>query len=240
MIDVVVALEDPLVRLGVKAVLDGSEDCRTVALPEDLDQLRTVMEEMDPDVLILDVVHRRADESLLPELTERHPSCSVLVHVGHSSLECALRHLLDLGSRAYLSDDAVRRLDECCLTSLRTGAQGCLPQEVNPESLLRAVRSVAAGEVVAAPWLTAVARMGASTTDQDRARRAITPRELEVIALLAQGLGNKQIARRLGIREQTVKNHVTRAMDKLGLGSRLEVGLMASRMNLELTEDPSS
>ncbi len=238
MIDVVVAVEDPLVRLGIKAVLDGAEDCRTVALPEDLDDLRDVMAETDPDVLVLDVKHRRADASLLGDLADRNPSCKVLVHVDHSSLECALRHLLEMGGRAHLSDAAVRRLDECCLTSLRVGAQGCLPKAIEPETLLRSVRSVAAGEVVAAPWLTAVARMSAGSSMSDPAKRAITPRELEVIALLAKGLGNKQIARRLGIREQTVKNHVTRAMEKLGVTSRLEVGLMASRMNLELTEDP--
>ncbi len=239
MIDVVVAVSDPLVRIGIKAVLDGAEDCRVVGSPEGLDELRQLMGELNPAVLILDVAYRRADDSLLADLAAKSPSCGVLVHVEHSSLECALRHLLDLGSRTYLSDEALRRLDECCLTSLRMGAQGCLPQQVDPESLLRAIRSVASGEVVAAPWLTAVARMGSDVSEEGM-RRPITPRELEVIALLARGLGNKQIAKRLGIREQTVKNHVTRAMDKLGVTSRLEVGLMASRMNLELTEDPSS
>jgi len=209
-------------------------------LPTDPGDLLEVVAETDPDVLILDVNYRRADDSLLPDLADQNPSCKVLVHVAHSSLECALRHLLEMGDRAHLSDDAVRRLDECCLTSLRVGARGCLPKAIDPESLLRSVRSVAAGEVVAAPWLTAVARMSASSSPSERAKRAITPRELEVIALLAEGLGNKQIARRLGIREQTVKNHVTRAMEKLGVTSRLEVGLMASRMNLELAEDPSA
>jgi DNA-binding NarL/FixJ family response regulator len=240
MIDVAVAVEDPLVRLGIRTVLEGSEDCRAVALLEGPEEIPEALDRLHPDVLIMDVVYRRADEGLLSRLAERHPNCSVLVHVSHSSMECALRHLVELGGRAHLSDDAVRRLDECCLTSLRGRARGCLPQEVDPDALLRAVRSVAAGEIAAAPWLTAVARIGAEMRDGDKARRAITPRELEVMALLAEGLANKQIGRRLGIREQTVKNHVTRAMEKLGLASRLEVGLLAARMNLELTPDGMS
>jgi DNA-binding NarL/FixJ family response regulator len=240
MIDVVVAVEDPLVRLGIKTALDDTEDCRAVAVLEGPEHMWEALDRHHPQVLILDVCFRRADETLLPILAERYSGCSVLVYVEHSSEHCALRHLPALGNEAHLSDDAVRMLDECCLTSLKDGVRGCLPHEVEPDSLLRAVRAVAAGEIAAAPWLTAVVRMGVSDRDPERAPRAITPRELEVIALVAKGFGNKQIGRRLGIREQTVKNHVTRAMEKLGLNSRLEIGLLAVRMNLELTGDSRS
>ncbi len=236
MIDVVVAVEDPLVRLGMKAVLDAAEDCRAVAVMDGPEHLWEAMDLHHPTVLILDVSFRRADDTLLPSLAERHPTCSVLVYVEHSAEHCALRHLPALCHQAHLSGDAVRMLDECCLTSLREGVRGCVPHEVEPDSLLRAVRAVAAGEIAAAPWLTAAVRMGANGRDPDRIPRAITPRELEVVALVAKGMANKQIGRRLGIREQTVKNHVTRAMEKLGLTSRLEVGLLAARMNLELVE----
>lgn len=240
MIDVVVAVEDPMVRVGIRTVLDEAEDCRAVAVLEGTGRLWETMDLHHPHVLVLDVFFRRADDTLLGMLAERYPTCSVLVYVEHSAEHCALRHLPALCQQAHLSEDAVRMLDECCLTSLKDGVRGCLPHEVDPDSLLRAVRAVAAGEIAAAPWLAAVVRMSVDNRDPDRAPRAITPRELEVIALVAKGMGNKQIGKRLGIREQTVKNHVTRAMEKLGLNSRLEVGLLASRMNLELTGDANS
>jgi LuxR family maltose regulon positive regulatory protein len=66
---------------------------------------------------------------------------------------------------------------------------------------------------------------------------AISPRELEVMVHLAEGLSNKEIARRLDIREQTVKNHVSRTMAKLGVDSRLAVGLLAAKHNLRLAGD---
>ncbi len=240
MIDVVVAVEDPMVRVGIRTVLEEADDCRPVATLDGTEHLLEAMDLHQPNVLVLDVFFRRADATLLGTLTERYPSCSVLIYVEHNAEHCALRHLPALCQHTHLSEDAVRMLDECCLTSLKDGVRGCLPHEVDPDSLLRAVRAVAAGEIAAAPWLTAVVRMSVDSRDPDRSPRAITPRELEVIALVAKGLGNKQIGRRLGIREQTVKNHVTRAMEKLGLTSRLEVGLLASRMNLELTSDTDS
>jgi DNA-binding NarL/FixJ family response regulator len=70
--------------------------------------------------------------------------------------------------------------------------------------------------------------------DGDEAHRAITPRELDVMALVAEGLGNKAIARQLGIREQTVKNHLARLMSKLGLSNRVQVGLIASKYDLTI------
>jgi DNA-binding NarL/FixJ family response regulator len=231
MLDVVVAVQETIPRLGIQTALDESQVARVVASLDGPEQLDTVLEEHGPDVLVLDVRFRRRDPELLPGLARRYPSCHVLVLVPHTAEECALRHLLTAGGRAHLSPDAANRLDECCLTSLRSRASGCLPCEANAQQVVQAVTEVAAGHVAAAPWLSAFAEAGMGS---GALRPTITGRELEVMALLAEGLGNKAIARKLGIREQTVKNHLARLMSKLGLGSRAQIGLMAARYHVRV------
>lgn len=235
MIRALVALSDAAVGRGFQAMLEESEDCSCVSLTGALDQVRKLTRTHAPDVVVLDVAFRRADGTLLPELLALDPAPGVLVYVDHGPDECAIRHLLGRGGRSRLSGGAVALLDDCCLTSLKQDAQGCLARGTGPEEFLRAVRTVAAGEIVAGPWLTMVARSVQGRNGRGEPD-AISPRELEVMVLLAEGLSNKEIGRRLGIREQTVKNHVSRTMSKLGVSSRLEVGLLAAKHNLRLAE----
>ncbi len=231
MLDVVIAVEEPLVRLGLQAALDRTDGVQVVEVMDDIEGLDDALRDFPDAVLVLDVRHRRADPRLIPRITQGHPDVRVLVYVAHTAEACVIRHLLAAGGRAQLSPEAVYLVDECCLTSLREQAHGCLPSEAGAEEVVRAVRAVAAGEVVAASWLAAVHGYGL-----DPENKPITPRELEVMALVAQGLGNKAIARQLGIKEQTVKNHLARLMEKMGLSNRVQVGLMASRYDLKLVQ----
>jgi DNA-binding NarL/FixJ family response regulator len=235
-IRVLVAVRDPIVCIGLNAALEEAGDITCLPAPGSLDDLRGSVAQDPPDVLLLDVALRRADPQLIGDVTELHPNTRVLVYVDHSPEDCAVRHMLELGGRARLSPEALARLDDCCLTSLRQRAHGCLGTGVDPAMVVRSVRSVAAGWVAAAPWLAALARTIHAPDGARRDESPITVRELEVMTLLAEGLSNKLIAERLGIREQTVKNHVTRTMEKLGLQNRTEVGLMAARHHLRLVE----
>jgi NarL family two-component system response regulator LiaR len=119
----------------------------------------------------------------------------------------------------------------------RFGGQvrGCVPQDADPEAVVRSVVAASKGEIAAAPWVEALvgSQMNAKGGGVSG---AITPRELEVMALLAKGRGNKQIAKDLEISLQTAKNHVARVMDKLGMGSRLEVGILAAKLNVDVRE----
>jgi DNA-binding NarL/FixJ family response regulator len=232
MLDVVIAVEEPLVRLGLQASLDRADGLQVVEVMADVEGLEDTLRSFPNAVLVLDVRHRRADPRLIPRITQEHPGVRVLVYVAHTAEECVIRHLLTAGGRAQLSPEAVCLVDECCLTSLREQAHGCLPAEAGADEVVRAVRAVAAGDVVAAPWLAAAHGLGADT---DTENKPITPRELEVMALVAEGLGNKAIARQLGIKEQTVKNHLARLMEKMGLSNRVQVGLIASRYDLKLS-----
>jgi DNA-binding NarL/FixJ family response regulator len=236
-IRVLVAVRDPVTALGLHSVLSTAPGIVCEPLPEDVEDVRALVEGTSPDVLLLDVELRRADPELLPDLAASHSATKVLVYVDHSPEECALRHMLELGGKAHLSRDALARLDDCCLTSLRQSALGCVGAGVDLLSVVNAVRAVARGEVAAAPWLACLARIVHGPPDKAREGSPISVRELEVMTLLAEGLSNKQIARRLGIREQTVKNHVTRTMEKLGVENRTEVGLLAARHNLRLIDE---
>ena len=232
MLAVVVALQDEIPRIGVEAALDASGLARVVASLGRPDLLDAILDEHAPDVLVLDVRFRLADPTLVPRLAGRHPTCQVLMYVAHTAQQCALRHLMQAGGRAHLSPGALQRIDECCLTSLREHARGCLPSEASAAEVVQAVTAVAAGQIVAAPWLSAFAGMGPGDAP---GRPAITAREFEVMALLAKGLGNKAIARELGIREKTVKNHASRLMAKLGLKSRAQVGVVAARHHVRVS-----
>ncbi len=231
MIDVLVALEEHLLRLGMKAALEEAEDCRVLGLVEDVGKVEEEVRRLAPQVLVMDARFQRLDRQLIPRLTAEHPELKVLVMVEHSDEECSIRALLADPRAARFSEEALEHLDECCLTSLRSSARGCVPRTADPAKLVQAVRTVAAGEIAAAPWLTAILAPG-SGVPRPEGPAPISARELDVIGLVAEGKGNKEIARRLGIREQTVKNHLASIMQKLGLKSRLEVGIHAVRQNL--------
>jgi len=235
-IRVLVAVQDPITALGLQTVLSGATGIACAPLPDSPIDVRSLVAKASLDVLLLDVALRRADPDLLTDLAAVHPGLKVLVYVDHSPEECVLRHMLEVGGRAGLSPEAMARLDDCCLTSLRHSALGCVARGSAPESVVGAVLTVGRGEVVAAPWLASLARAVHGPSGKAGDSPPISVRELEVMALLAKGLSNKEIARRLGLREQTVKNHVTRTMQKLGAENRTEVGLLAARHKLRLVE----
>ena len=239
-IRVLIAVKDTVAATGLHTLLSAPDDLECLDLPPDVDDVRGLVAADPPDVLLLDVDLRRKDALLLPDLLREHPDLRVLVYLDHSPEDCALRHMLEMGGRARLSPEALSRLDDCCLTSLRQRAHGCLGTGVDASAVVRSVRSVNAGELVAAPWITALANMVQASGGKTPGPSPITVRELEVMTLLSEGLSNKQIAERLDLREQTVKNHVTRTMEKLGVNNRLEVGLLAARHNLRLNQDESA
>lgn len=112
---------------------------------------------------------------------------------------------------------------------LNAGARGVLLQETDAERLAAALRATAQGLVVLAPD---VLPLPAAPPSAPEATEALTPRELEVLTLVAEGMANKGIAARLGISEHTVKFHINAVMSKLGAQSRTEAVVRATRMGL--------
>ncbi len=122
------------------------------------------------------------------------------------------------------------------IKSLRSGAQGYLLKDMEPDELVSALRDIEIGKNVVAQDLTdALARMVQGDThvaDEDGPFSELTPREMEILCLLAEGQSNKLIARNLGISDGTVKLHVKAILRKLGIHSRVEAAVIAVEQGL--------
>ena len=186
-------------RLGVQALLKDRPNLARVTHAPDLAQ---VVE--PPDVLLLD---GSIASDWLPSLAASFPQTRVLV-------------IADALHEAIL------------LTWLERGVLGCIERDASLPELLNAIRQVAAGEVslpqaVALQLVTSLARQ--ALPGRGELSEPLTDREREVLAPLAQGLSNKEIAQRLYISVRTVEGHLASVYDKLGVHSRIEAALYAVR-----------
>ncbi|MEU7647713.1 response regulator transcription factor [Streptomyces huasconensis] len=128
-------------------------------------------------------------------------------------------------------------LDRYVYAALSAGASGFLLKDVTPEQLTAAVRTVRTGDALLAPAITRrlvqrFTRQGGDTTALHRDLASLTPRELEVLGLLARGLSNAELAARLHLAETTVKTHVARILAKLGLRDRVQAVIVAYETGL--------
>ena len=227
---VLIALAVPFFRAGVRKILEEQDDLEVVGEISAREEVLPAVVRLEPDVAIVDTDFQRADSGLIESIRDARPSTGVLVMVNHSDEDCVIRAMLANPSGPQFSDDALTRLSECCLMALRSSARGCVPKVAEPERLVRAIRTVAAGGLAAGAWLgSMVGRMSDPAPEAGR----VTGRELEIISLVARGLENKEIGAELGIAEQTVKNHLSRVMKTLELRNRQEVAMFAVRVHLD-------
>jgi len=228
MITVAIVDDHPVVRAGLRAVLAAAHDMTVVAEgAAAADALRLVAERR-PDVLVLDVnLPDLSGVEVTRRLAGRPATPAILALTAHGDRE-TIFGLLEAGAIGYVLKDEA------------------------PETLADAVRAAARGE----SWLSpAVARQvvrralgqpmdasGDRLKDADRPARSpalpLTPREIEVLCLLAQGLDNTAIAGRLTLTTRTVQNHVSNIYGKLGVASRTEAALFAIRQGLVAVSPP--
>ena len=214
-IRIVVADDHQVVRAGFAALLDTQPDFTVVGTACDGAEAVTLGRELRPDVLLMDV---------------RMP--------GTDGIE-ATRQLCASqpgGPRVLML--TTFDLDDYVFDALRAGASGFLLKDVTAERLFDAVRVVAAGEALLAPAVTRrliseFARLRPAPPAAARpALASLTPRETEVLVLVAEGLSNQQIAVRLVVTEETVKTHVSRVLHKLGLRDRTQAVIAAYESGL--------
>lgn len=229
-IRVLIALAVPLLRAGVRQTVREQDDMRVVGEVSDLDRVIPSVVELAPDIVILDTDFQRQVPGFVQKVRDCRPATAVLVMVNHSDEECVIRSMLASPDGPQFSDDAVAKLSECCLMALRSSARGCIPKVADPDRLVGAIRTVSAGGLAAGAWLgSMVGRLSDAPPSEGR----VTGRELDIISLVARGMENKEIAAELEIAEQTVKNHLSRVMKKLGLRNRQEVAMFAVRVHLD-------
>jgi DNA-binding NarL/FixJ family response regulator len=127
-------------------------------------------------------------------------------------------------------------LDEYVYAALRAGASGFLLKDVTPEQLIAAVRLVSAGDALLAPSITRrlIERYAARDAPSGLSRELseLTPRELDVLRLMARGLDNQAIAEKLGVSEATVKTHVAHVYEKLQVDNRVQAVVAAYESRL--------
>jgi DNA-binding NarL/FixJ family response regulator len=214
-IRIVVADDHQVVRAGFAALLDTQPDFTVVGTACDGAEAVALGKRLHPDVVLMDV---------------RMP--------GTDGIE-ATRQLQagEQGSPRVLILTTFD-LDDYVFEALRAGASGFLLKDVTAERLFDAVRVVAAGEALLAPAVTRrligeFARMRRTApVAAEPALGMLTPRETEVLRLVAEGLSNQQIAVRLVVTEETVKTHVSRVLHKLGLRDRTQAVIAAYESGL--------
>ena len=217
---IVIADDHQVVRAGFAELLDTRPDFTVVGTASDGAEALRLCRDLQPDVVLMDV---------------RMP--------GMDGIE-ATRQLADLGETApRVIILTTFDLDEYVYDALRAGASGFLLKDVTAERLFDAVRVVAAGDALLAPGVTRrligefAALHGRSDDDSVVAVRlaalgALTPRETEVLRLVAEGLSNTEIAARLVVTDETVKTHVSRMLRKLGLRDRTQAVVAAYESGL--------
>ena len=230
---VLIAASQPLLRLGIGAALAGDSEFPVVGEVEAAGGVLEAVARARPDILLLDAAFHAEQPQLLAALATRHPGCRVLMLVDHTDAQCTVRSLL-AGPPDHRPDArAIGALHDCCLSALRHSAKGCLPKAGSPRQLRDALRAVAAGELWIGPTLSAyVAERLAQPAEPPAAGRGLTTREIEVVALVVEGLSNREIGQRLRLSEQTIKNHVARIMAKTRARNRVALVLLAMRERL--------
>jgi DNA-binding NarL/FixJ family response regulator len=207
MIRVLIADDQVLVRRGFRMILEIEEDIEVVAEAADGDTAVTACLEHAPDVVLMDV---------------RMP--------GTDGIEAA-RRISAAGSPARVVMLTTFDMDEYVYEALQAGASGFLLKDVEPEFLVAGIRAVHSGESLLAPSVTRrlIDSFLQSAPRVERADQAssLTPREREILGLVARGLSNAEIADELFLSETTVKTHVGRVLTKLGLRDRVQVVIFA-------------
>lgn len=204
-IRVVVADDHPLFREGVVHSLSKRTGITVVGQAESGERALRLTQELLPDVLLLDI---------------GMPGQGGLTTVGQVALACPATKVVML----TVSED-----DDDLLTAFKSGARGYLLKGISARELAGAVRAIAGGEVYISPALAV--RMLAELTEDRPADPLsdLTAREAEILHLVATGLTNREIGKRLNLAEKTVKHYMTNVLGKLHVRSRLEAALLAVR-----------
>ncbi|GAB3069077.1 response regulator transcription factor [Intrasporangium mesophilum] len=189
---VVLVDDHPVVRAGLRALVEGQDDLTVVGEASDLDGALRVVQQERPDVVLMDL--------------------NLGAGAGGAEVTARLRALPDPPDILVLTTydteaDVLRALD--------AGAVGYLLKDAPPDQLFAGIRSTARGETVLAPSVAATLVRRASSPGP-----VVTEREVEVLELLARGLGNREMARELLVSEATVKSHLSHIYTKLSVDTR--------------------
>ncbi|MEV8149387.1 response regulator transcription factor [Arthrobacter sp. NPDC080073] len=216
--------DQPLLRMGFRLILEGEDDLEVVGEASDGAEAVRRVEELEPDVVLMDV---------------RMPAVDGIE---------ATRRITASASNARIIILTTFDLDEYAFSGLQAGASAFLLKDVAPAELVQGVRLVASGDAVVAPRVTqrlleTYVRGGrmpgqAIAQPRDPLLDELTPRETEMLEAIAGGLSNAEIAHKYFLSEATVKTHVRRILTKLHLRDRVQVVVYAYETGLVIPSNP--
>jgi two-component system response regulator DegU len=215
-IKVVIADDHGLFRDGLRKILSVEKDILVVGEAASGDEIPKVIERMKPDIMLLDLKMPKGDvvQNLL-EIAARSPATRVMILTAFSD-------------------------EENVLNAAKGGARGYVPKGVPSATLVQAIKSVCNGgvwidkdipsweifEEIAEAQSHAQPQPREATATLDESLKALTRRELEILRLVAEGLTNEEIGKKIFISEKTVKTHLTNIFDKLKVNNRFKAALM--------------
>jgi NarL family two-component system response regulator LiaR len=209
-IEVLIADDHPVVRQGLRALLELEEDIEVVGEAQDGVEAVEKVEELVPDVVLMDLAMPRLEGvTATRRIKEISPKTRVLVLTSYAE-------------------------DEQVFGAMKAGATGYLLKDVEPQELIQAIRCTQRDEPVLSPL---IAKKLIGEISQPKAKQSIpqanlTPKEREVLGLVAKGKSNKEIADSLSLSEKTVKNYIGNILSKLYLSNRTEAALYALQHGL--------
>ena len=207
--------DQALIRAGFRMILNAEEDIEVVGECADGTQALDSVKRLKPDVVLMDI--------RMPEMDGIEATRRILEPDHDRPVRVLMLTTFDL--------------DEYVYDALRAGASGFLLKDVPAEQLVDGIRLIASGEALLAPSVTRrlieeFARGPRTRQEKPPQLEELTPRELEVFALLARGMSNHEIAQELVVSETTVKTHVARVLMKLGVRDRVQAVVLAYESGL--------
>jgi two-component system response regulator DevR len=196
-----------LVRLGLRRLLETESDLEVVGEAGDADTALDAVARLHPQVVVMDVrMPGRSGIEACREIRSAHPDTHVLMLTSFAD-------------------------DEALFTSIMAGASGYILKQIHGGDLIGAIRQVAGGHSLLDPQVTerVLARLRGEVVTPGDIINDLTPQERKILALVAEGLTNRQIAERVHLADKTVKNYVSNILMKLGLERRAEVAAFVAR-----------
>ncbi len=201
---VILADTQAIYRVGIRKVFAVEDDIRVVAQAENHAGLLLALDRYPADIVLLEgnLIGNTGDS--IPEIMRRAPDAKIIVQV----VETKESNIVDL---------------------YRRGVRGVVARSIPPDLLVRCVRKIAMGETwidnQSVSWVIEAYRAQANQLTSPKTQPRLTPRELEIMGCITQGMRNKEIAYKLGTTEQVIKNYLRKIYDKLGVSDRLELAL---------------
>jgi DNA-binding NarL/FixJ family response regulator len=203
-IRVIVADSEPIFRVGVRKIFAVEDDIRIVAQVESAPNALTAVGRYATDLILIEGGLSDSPRELVSSLLAVSPSLKIILVM-------------------------IEPTEEDTVEFLRRGVRGIVRRSIGPDLLIKCIRKVYLGETwldnQGVNWVIEAYRAQASQLTQPRNRIRLSPKEIQIIAGVTQGLRNKDIAQEVGTTEQVVKNYLRKVYDKLGVSDRLELAL---------------